>query len=142
MRDICLLRGHEKEVSTLTWHPFHTCLLSTGGNDGSIYHYLLNEPNAPPNTAPSIAPYDSAEPANAPAQTIYPAHRLQHAHDAPVWSLDWHPLGHILASGSNDRVTRFWTRARPGESECFNDRWHLGEAAAENQGAWNARAGR
>ncbi|KAI4206269.1 MAG: hypothetical protein LQ346_001165 [Caloplaca aetnensis] len=142
MRDICLLRGHEKEVSTLTWHPFHTCLLSTGGNDGSIYHYLLNEPNAPPNTAPSIAPYDSADPTNAPAQTIYPAHRLQHAHDAPVWSLDWHPLGHILASGSNDRVTRFWTRARPGETDCFTDRWHLGEAAAETQGAWNARAGR
>ncbi|KAI4116714.1 MAG: hypothetical protein LQ345_002918 [Seirophora villosa] len=142
MRDICLLRGHEKEVSTLTWHPFHTCLLSTGGNDGSIYHYLLNEPNTPPNTATSIPPYDSPEPANAPAQTVYPAHRLQHAHDAPVWSLDWHPLGHILASGSNDRVTRFWTRARPGETECFNDRWHLGEAAAENQGAWNARAGR
>ncbi|KAL9603886.1 MAG: hypothetical protein Q9219_000824 [cf. Caloplaca sp. 3 TL-2023] len=142
MRDICLLRGHDKEVSTLTWHPFHTCLLSTGGNDGSIYHYLLNEPNTPPNTTVSIPPYDSADPKNAPAQTIYPAHRLQHAHDAPVWSLDWHPLGHILASGSNDRVTRFWTRARPGETDCFNDRWHLGEAAAESQGTWNARAGR
>lgn len=142
MRDICLLRGHEKEVSTLTWHPFHTCLLSTGGNDGSIYHYLLNEPNTPPNTATTVAPYDSAEPANSPAQTVYPAHRLQHAHDAPVWSLDWHPLGHILASGSNDRVTRFWTRARPGETDCFNDRWHLGEGAAESQGVWNARMGR
>ncbi|KAL8721535.1 MAG: hypothetical protein Q9225_001789 [Loekoesia sp. 1 TL-2023] len=142
MRDICLLRGHEKEVSTLTWHPFHTALLSTGGNDGSIYHYLLNEPNTPSNTATSIPPYDSADPANAPAQTIFPAHRLQHAHDAPVWSLDWHPLGHILASGSNDRVTRFWTRARPGETDCFNDRWHIGEAAAESQGTWNVRAGR
>lgn len=142
MREVCLLRGHEKEIATLTWHPFHTCLLSTGGNDGSIYHYLLNEPNTPANTAMSIPPYDSADPANAPAQTIYPAHRLQHAHDMPVWSLDWHPLGHILASGSNDRVTRFWTRPRPGETSCFNDRWHLGEAAAEGQGAWNSRSGR
>ncbi|KAL8708466.1 MAG: hypothetical protein Q9220_006623 [cf. Caloplaca sp. 1 TL-2023] len=142
MRDISLLRGHEKEVSTLTWHPFHTCLLSTGGNDGSIFHYLLNEPNTPPNTSSSIPPYDSADPKNAPAQTVYPAHRLQHAHDAPVWSLDWHPLGHILASGSNDRVTRFWTRARPGETDCFNDRWHIGEAAAEMQGTWDRRAGK
>ncbi|KAL8701891.1 MAG: hypothetical protein Q9201_004677 [Fulgogasparrea decipioides] len=140
MRDICLLRGHEKEVSTLTWHPSHTCLLSTGGNDGSIFHYLLNEPNTPHNTTATVPPYDSADPANAPAQTIYPAHRLQHAHDAPVWSLDWHPLGHILASGSNDRVTRFWTRARPGETDCFNDRWHIGEAAAESQGTWHRRA--
>ncbi|KAL8946985.1 MAG: hypothetical protein Q9222_006685 [Ikaeria aurantiellina] len=142
MRDIALLRGHEKEVSTLTWHPFHTCLLSTGGNDGSIFHYLLNEPNTPPNTSISIPPYDSADPKNAPAQTVHPAHRLQHAHDAPVWSLDWHPLGHILASGSNDRVTRFWTRARPGETDCFNDRWHIGEAAAEMQGTWGRRAGK
>ncbi|KAL8802649.1 MAG: hypothetical protein Q9182_003665 [Xanthomendoza sp. 2 TL-2023] len=142
MRDICLLKGHEKEVSTLTWHPFHTCLLSSGGNDGSIFHYLLNEPNTPANTTTSIPPYDSADPKNAPAQTVYPAHRLQHAHDAPVWSLDWHPLGHILASGSNDRVTRFWTRARPGETDCFNDRWHIGEAAAELQGTWDKRNGK
>ena len=142
MRDICLLRGHEKEVSTLTWHPFHTCLLSTGGNDGSIFHYLLNEPNTPANATTSIPPHDSADPKNAPAQTIYPAHRLQHAHDMPVWSLDWHPLGHILASGSNDRVTRFWTRARPGETECFNDRWHIGSEAAEMQGTWDKRNGK
>ncbi|CAO1603308.1 pre-mRNA cleavage and polyadenylation factor (CPF) complex subunit [Xanthoria calcicola] len=142
MRDICLLRGHEKEVSTLTWHPFHTCLLSTGGNDGSIFHYLLNEPNTPANTTTSIPPYDSADPKNAPAQTIYPAHRLQHAHDMPVWSLDWHPLGHILASGSNDRVTRFWTRARPGETDCFNDRWHIGGEAAEMLGTWDRRNGK
>ncbi|KAL8755688.1 MAG: hypothetical protein Q9199_003477 [Rusavskia elegans] len=142
MRDICLLRGHEKEVSTLTWHPFHTCLLSTGGNDGSIFHYLLNEPNSPANTATSIPPYDSADPKNAPAQTIYPAHRVQHAHDMPVWSLDWHPLGHILASGSNDRVTRFWTRARPGETDCFNDRWHIGGEAAEMLGTWDKRNGK
>ncbi|KAL8853106.1 MAG: hypothetical protein Q9221_001988 [Calogaya cf. arnoldii] len=143
MRDICLLRGHEKEVSTLTWHPFHTCLLSTGGNDGSIFHYLLNEPNTPANTTTSIPPYDSADPKIAPAQTIYPAHRVQHAHDMPVWSLDWHPLGHILASGSNDRVTRFWTRARPGETDCFNDRWHIGGEAAESQGyTWDKRTGK
>ncbi|KAL8913089.1 MAG: hypothetical protein Q9171_002069 [Xanthocarpia ochracea] len=142
MRDICLLRGHEKEVSTLTWHPFHTCLLSTGGNDGSIFHYLLNEPNTPANTTTSIPPYDSADPKNAPAQTIYPAHRLQHAHDMPVWSLDWHPLGHILASGSNDRVTRFWTRARPGETDCFNDRWHIGGEAVEMQGTFDKRNGK
>ena len=142
MRDICLLRGHEKDVSTLVWHPFHASLLTTGGSDGSILHYLLDEPNAPAGTAPSIAPYDSPDPSNAPAQTIHPAHRLQHAHDFAVWSLDWHPLGHILASGSNDRVTRFWTRARPGESECFKDRYHLGEAAAEAQGTWDRRGGR
>ena len=142
MRDICLLKGNEKDISTITWHPIHSNLLSTGGADGSILHYLLDEPNNPPGTAASIPPYDSPDPTNAPAQTIHPAHRLQYAHDFSVWSLDWHPLGHILASGSNDRVTRFWTRARPGETDCFNDRFHLGEAAAEAQGTWDRRGGR
>ena len=142
MRDICLLRGNEKDICTLAWHPFHASLLSTGGADGSIYHYLLDEPNTPPEQATSIPPYDSADPASAPAQSINPAHKIQYAHDFNVWSIDWHPLGHILASGSNDRVTRFWTRARPGETECFKDKHHLGEAAAEAVGTWDKRGGR
>lgn len=142
MRDICLLRGHEKDISTLAWHPWHVSLLSTGGADGSIFHYLLDEPNISAGSAASIPPYDSVDPSNAPAQTIYPTHRIQYAHDFSVWSLAWHPLGHIMASGSNDRVTRFWSRARPGETECFKDRYHLGEAAAEAQGTWDRRSGR
>lgn len=142
MRDVCLLKGHEKDVSTLTWHPIHPHLLSTGGSDGAIFHYLLDEPNAPPGAPTTISPYDSPDPGNTPAQPIYPAHKVQHAHDFAVWSMSWHPLGHILASGSNDRVTRFWTRPRPGETECFSDRYHLGEAAAEAQGTWDRRGGR
>ncbi len=38
---------------------------------------------------------------------------MDQAHDASVWSLSWHPLGHMLVSGSNDFSTRFWTRPRP-----------------------------
>ncbi|KAI9843634.1 MAG: pre-mRNA cleavage and polyadenylation factor (CPF) complex subunit [Sclerophora amabilis] len=139
MRDICLLRGHEKDIATVAWHPVHVPLLSTGGADGSLFHYLLDEPNPQSGDPPPLAPYDSPDPSLAPAQTIYPAHRLPHAHDFAIWSLDWHPLGHILASGSNDRITRFWTRPRPGESDCFNDRFHIGEAAAEAQGTYDRR---
>lgn len=142
MRDIINFKGFEKDVTTLTWHPFHINLLTTGGNDGSIYHFLLDEPNTPAGTATSLPPYDTADPANAPMQSVWPAHRIQHAHDYAVWSLHWHPLGHILASGSNDRVTRFWTRARPGEADCFNDRYHLGDSAAEAMGTWDRRGGR
>ncbi|KAK4106805.1 WD40 repeat-like protein [Parathielavia hyrcaniae] len=142
MRDICLLRGHEKDISTLTWHPVHSNFLSTGGSEGSLFHYLLDEPNTPPGHSASMAPYDSADPASTPAQTIYPAHKVPYAHDFAIWSLDWHPLGHILASGSNDRITRFWARARPGEADSFNDRYHIGEAAAEVQGTWDRRGHR
>ena len=142
MRDVCLLKGHEKDISTLTWHPIHHNLLSTGGSEGCIYHYLLDEPNTPPGAPTTISPYDSPDPANTAAQTIYPAHKVQHAHDFAVWSLCWHPLGHVLASGSNDRVTRFWTRPRPGEVDIFKDKYHIGEAAAEAQGTFDRRGGR
>ncbi|KAK0709117.1 WD40-repeat-containing domain protein [Lasiosphaeria miniovina] len=142
MRDICLLRGHEKDISTVAWHPIHSNLLSTGGSEGSLFHYLLDEPNTPPGQATTIAPYDCPDPSLAPAQAIYPAHKVPFAHDFAIWSLDWHPLGHILASGSNDRITRFWSRARPGEADSFNDRYHIGEAAAEAQGTWDRRGGR
>ncbi|KAF2677879.1 WD40 repeat-like protein [Lentithecium fluviatile CBS 122367] len=143
MRDVLLLRGHEKDVITMAWHPMHKNLLSTGGVDGSIMHYLLDEQNPPAGVAPSLSPYDAADPQNAPAQTIYPAHSIQYAHDFTVWTLDWHPLGHILASGSNDRVTRFWTRPRPGDNVCFKDRYHIGQHAAESLGTYDpGRRGR
>ena len=30
---------------------------------------------------------------------------MDDAHDTIIWSLAWHPMGHILASGSNDHST-------------------------------------
>lgn len=137
MKDICLLKGNEKDVSTLTWHPIHPQLLSLGGLDGSISHYLLDTPNPPAGQALTVAPWDSPDPESTPAQSIWPMHKVPYAHDFAVWSLNWHPLGHILASGSNDRITRFWTRARPGDTDVFQDRYHIGEAAAKAQGTYD-----
>lgn len=139
MRDVLLLRGHEKDIMTICWHPIHASLLSSGGYDGSLFHYLLDECNPVEGAAYTLSAYDSPDPANASAQIVYPAHRIQHAHDMAIWSMDWHPLGHILASGSNDRVTRFWTRPRPGDTDYATDRWHVGEAAAEAQGSRRSR---
>ena len=138
MRDVLLLKGHERDIMTLTWHPIHSSLLSTGGADGALHHYLLDEPNPPDNSTPTLSPYDSVDPANAPAQSIFPAHKVPHAHESAIWALDWHPLGHILASGSNDRITRFWTRPRPGDTDYYRDRYHLGDAAAEAQGTYSS----
>ena len=45
------------------------------------------------------------------------------AHEGMVLSLDWHPLGHILASGSNDHTAKFWTRNRPGD--LMQDKYNL-----------------
>jgi len=30
---------------------------------------------------------------------------MEEAHDAIIWDLAWHPLGHVLASASNDHST-------------------------------------
>lgn len=136
MRDVFLLKGHEKEISSLVWHPIHSSLLTTAGGDGAMFHYLLDEQNPPQGTAATISPYDSPNPADAPTQTLFPAHKTSYAHDYAIWSMDWHPLGHILATGSNDKVTRFWTRPRPGDDSYLNDRWHIGQQAAEAQGTW------
>jgi polyadenylation factor subunit 2 len=143
MRDVAILRGHEKGVTTLSWHPIHPSLISTGGDDGSLHSYLLTEPNTPAGiSTATISPYSTSDPRSAPAQSIYPAHRIPHAHDSSIWSLDWHPLGHILATGSNDHYTRFWSRAQPGQTTCFKDQFHLGEEGAEAQGTWDRKFGR
>ena len=144
MRDVCILRGHEKGITCLAWHPIHPSLLSTGSDEGALHSYLLSEPNLPVgiNASESISPYNAPDPSRAPPQSIYPAHRITHAHESSIWSLDWHPLGHILASGSNDHFTRFWSRARPGETTCFKDQYHLGEEGAEAQGTWDRKFGR
>lgn len=142
MRDVLLLKGHDKDIITMVWHPFHKNLLSAGTQDGAMMHYLLDEQNPPDDVPPSISPYDAADPQTAPAQTIYPAHKIKEAHDYTIWSMDWHPLGHILASGSNDRVTRFWTRPRPGDTSYVEDRYHIGQEQAEARGTYDGRQGR
>lgn len=48
---------------------------------------------------------------------------IEQAHDSIVWALEWHPLGHILVSGSNDHTSKFWTRNRPGDQ--MRDKYNL-----------------
>lgn len=58
---------------------------------------------------------------------------LEFAHDSNVWSLAFHPLGHLLCSASNDHTTRFWSRGRPGV-KVLGDRFHLGRDKAREAG--------
>lgn len=48
---------------------------------------------------------------------------IESAHDGIIWDLAWHPLGHILCSGSNDHTSKFWTRNRPGDK--MRDKYNL-----------------
>ncbi|XP_017494913.1 PREDICTED: pre-mRNA 3' end processing protein WDR33-like, partial [Rhagoletis zephyria] len=90
-------RGHKKEVSCLAWHPLHEGLFASGGSDGSINFWLVGSERE--------------------------VGAMEQAHESIVWSLNWHPLGHILTSGSNDHTCKFWTRNRPGDR--MRDKYNL-----------------
>ncbi|KAG0083131.1 hypothetical protein BGZ93_003388 [Podila epicladia] len=112
MKDLQTFRGHKKEVCSVAWHPQHESLLATGGSEGSIMFWTMGQSE--------------------------PTGGMENAHDSNVWSLDWHPVGHILVSGSNDHTTRFWTRNRPGES--MQDKFNVGIQRAAEMGLTDSGA--
>ncbi|KAG5847700.1 hypothetical protein ANANG_G00128970 [Anguilla anguilla] len=91
------LQGHKKEATAVAWHPVHEGLFASGGSDGSLLFW------------------------NAGVEKEVGG--MEMAHEGMIWSLAWHPLGHILCSGSNDHTSKFWTRNRPGDK--MRDRYNL-----------------
>lgn len=116
MKDICVMR-HETEATALAWHSVHPNVVSTGTHKGAISHFLLDT-QLPENTT-----------------ALMPNLTIPHAHDWPIWALEYHQLGHILASGSNDKMTRFWCRSRPNDEFAFKDRFYSEEEAIAYQNA-------
>ncbi|KAL3193728.1 hypothetical protein MRX96_002172 [Rhipicephalus microplus] len=86
-----------EEACSLAWHPIHECLFASGGSDGAIMFWMVGADKE--------------------------VGAMENAHDSCVWSLAWHPLGHILCSGSNDHTSKFWTRNRPGDK--MRDKYNL-----------------
>ncbi|XP_063696514.1 pre-mRNA 3' end processing protein WDR33 [Culicoides brevitarsis] len=104
--EVQVFRGHKKEASAVAWHPVHEGLFASGGSDGSILFWNVG--------------------------TDKEVGNIELAHDSIVWCLDWHPLGHILCSGSNDHTIKFWTRNRPGDQ--MRDKYNLNTLPASLQG--------
>uniref|UniRef100_A0AAY4ECJ6 WD repeat domain 33 n=1 Tax=Denticeps clupeoides TaxID=299321 RepID=A0AAY4ECJ6_9TELE len=95
--ELQVFRGHKKEATAVAWHPVHEGLFASGGSDGSLLFWH--------------------------AGVEKEVGGMEMAHEGMIWSLAWHPLGHILCSGSNDHTSKFWTRNRPGDK--MRDRYNL-----------------
>ncbi len=94
MKELCSLKGHHKEITSLAWHPLYESVFASGGMDGTLIFW-------------NIGPKGSEE----------PGAKVPFAHDMAIWDMKWHPAGHLLATGSNDRQTKFWARNRFGSDE-------------------------
>lgn len=95
--ELQVFRGHKKEASSVVWHPNHEGLFCSGGSDGAILFWNVG--------------------------TDKEVGCIEGAHESIVWTMAWHPLGHILCSGSNDHTSKFWTRNRPGD--LMRDKYNL-----------------
>jgi len=92
-----MFRGHKKEASAVSWHPVHQNLFTSGGSDGAIIFWNVNQDKE--------------------------IGVIENAHESIVWTLVWHPIGHILTTGSNDHTVKFWSRNRPGDT--MRDKYNL-----------------
>jgi polyadenylation factor subunit 2 len=104
--DMQTFRGHKKEASAVCWNPVHEGLFVSGGSDGQILFWNVG-------TDKEIG-------------------GIEAAHESIVWTLAWHPCGHILCSGSNDHTVKFWTRNRPGDQ--MRDKYNLNTLPASLAG--------
>jgi len=120
-REMQTFRAHQKEINAVAWHPVHERLLASAGAEGAVHFYL--------------AGLSYGEGVGGGEE---PVSSLMGAHDNIVWSLDWHPLGHLMATGSADCSVRFWMRNRPGDN--MMDRFTVGRAAADALGLPEPRA--
>ncbi|KAG8860603.1 pre-mRNA cleavage and polyadenylation factor (CPF) complex subunit [Serendipita sp. 411] len=108
MKELRMYRGHKREVCSVAWHPIHA-ILASGGSEGDLLYWDLHSPTSTANVPSGSLSFNAVIPSE-------PRATLSQAHDSNIWSLAFHPLGHLLVSASNDHTTRFWSRERPGDS--------------------------
>ena len=121
LEELYIFKGHKKDITSLAWHPTLENMFVSGGFDGAMYFWyagmMATEGSASGGGShsgfPSISGGIEGAIGGTEGKLCLPMSTMDTAHEGAIWSLDWHPVGHILVSGSNDHSTRFWTRSRP-----------------------------
>jgi len=98
LREFATFHGHGRDVTSVAWHPFHEELFVSGGFDGTILYWMVGHEG--------------------------PQAEIRQGHEAAVWSLAFHPMGHVLCSGSNDNTVRVWNMATCACEKVFEGHTH------------------
>lgn len=73
LRELSTFRGHGRDVVSAAWHPIHEDVFASGGHDGGLMLWIMGYTD--------------------------PQCEISGAHEGPIWSLAYHPVGHLLATG-------------------------------------------
>ncbi|KAJ1494276.1 hypothetical protein T484DRAFT_1766061, partial [Baffinella frigidus] len=94
-------------VTALAMHPQHETLFASGDYAGALSYWSTNSEN--PVAHRAATEHDSHQRTNFENPVAHRAATEHDSHQACIWSLEWHPLGHLLCSASNDHTCKkFW----------------------------------
>lgn len=130
---------NDTDLCSIAWHPIHSSILTIGGYDGSLSTYDLDRAIDPEVIAEPVANETGFMPIGTNLRSMHVQtmtdclHRIPYAHDKAIYTLEYHPLGHILCTAGADKSLRFWCRARPNDIHGFKDTAYTGESWAEKQ---------
>merc|ERR1711972_940729 len=91
--EIQMFKGHLQNINCATWHPFQENLFLSAAEDGRILNWILGI------TDPYID--------------------IKQEYNSRIHCISWHPLGHVLATGSSDACVKLWTRKHNYDATFF-----------------------
>lgn len=160
LRAITVIKAeNETDLTSLAWHPIHSTMLTIGGYNGSMMHYDITKTtdietfNRDKIQKAELDAMDPEKIASDPefvynniinrgAQIISePVHSIPYAHDKAIYTMEYHPLGHMLCTASADKSVRFWGRSKPADDDSFNDSTHLGAEFASKSTKVDSKSG-
>ena len=87
---LMIYKKHNKDITVVSWHNIQEDVFCSGAANGAICYWDT--------------------------QHDTPIGEIPIAHDGAIWDLQWHPVGHMMASCSHDQTTKFWSRDRPNDT--------------------------